>query len=83
MVLTGATTRPAPRAEGRAPHPTHNDATDATATDNAATDNAASLRVARAAGFREVGVERRGTRCADGPHDAVVHDLLPSDLRLS
>lgn len=44
-----------------------------------AVDNAASRRVADAAGFREVGVERQGTRCSDGRHDAVIYDLLASD----
>lgn len=42
----------------------------------AAVDNPPSRRVAEAAGFREVGVERAGTLCADGPHDAVIYDLL-------
>ncbi len=45
-----------------------------------AVDNLASRRVAAANGFREVGVERLGTSCRDGQHDAVLYDLLPGDL---
>jgi RimJ/RimL family protein N-acetyltransferase len=45
-----------------------------------AVDNTASRQVAVANGFREVGVERGGTSCRDGRHDAVVYDLLPGDV---
>lgn len=45
-----------------------------------ALDNTASRRVAEVNGFREVGIERLGTPCRDGPHDAMVYDLLPGDL---
>lgn len=47
----------------------------------AAVDNAASRRVALANGFREIGIERAGTRCRDGRHDAALYDLLPRDAR--
>lgn len=47
----------------------------------AAVDNLASRNVALAAGFREAGTERAGTPCRDGPHDAVIYDLLAGDLR--
>lgn len=49
----------------------------------AAVDNTASRRVALASGFTEAGMERLATRCRDGLHDAVVHDLLPADLHRS
>lgn len=45
-----------------------------------AVDNTASRRVAEANGFREIGVERAGTRCRDGSHDAMLYDLVPGDL---
>ena len=47
----------------------------------AAVDNHASRQVAVANGFREVGIERAGTRCRDGAHDAMIYDLLASDVR--
>ncbi|RNL62956.1 N-acetyltransferase [Nocardioides marmoriginsengisoli] len=47
----------------------------------AAVDNTASRKVAVANRFREAGIERAGTPCRDGAHDAVVYDLLASDLR--
>jgi RimJ/RimL family protein N-acetyltransferase len=46
-----------------------------------AVENLASRRVAEANGFREAGVERLGTLCSDGRHDAAIYDLLPADLR--
>jgi RimJ/RimL family protein N-acetyltransferase len=41
-----------------------------------AVDNTASRRVAEANGFREIGIERLGTRCRDGWHDTAIYDLL-------
>lgn len=45
-----------------------------------AIDNTASRRVAEANGFRELGIERLGTRCRDGWHDTAIYDLVADEL---
>jgi RimJ/RimL family protein N-acetyltransferase len=45
-----------------------------------AEDNVASRRVLEAAGFRQVGTERRSVLVRDGMHDGAAYELLAEDL---